>query len=135
MERIQKVRTFISRCRGVVMILILVCLLCLTPKAGQISYVVKATGYCPCEICCGKWADGETAMGDKADRGSIAIDPKANFDMGDIVYVEGYGFGIFNDVGSAIRGKNRVDLCFRTHQEALDWGVRYVVLWIVKKKS
>ena len=113
----------------------MICLLCLTLKAEQTFYFVKATGYCPCEICCGRWADGFTAMGDKAGRGCIAIDPKANFDMGDIVYVEGYGFGKFNDVGGAIKGKNRVDLCFRTHQEALDWGVRYVILWIVKKKS
>ena len=114
-------------------ILILILLLSVVPVAEQMFYIVKATGYCPCEICCGKWADGYTAMGNKADRGCIAIDPKANFHMGWIVYVEGYGFGKLNDVGGAIKGKNRVDLCFGTHQEALDWGVRYVVLWVIKK--
>ena len=114
-------------------ILILIFLLNVTPKAEPICMIVKATAYCPCEKCCGIHADGFTCMGDKAGRGCIAIDPRGNLDMGDIVYVEGYGFGKFNDVGGAIKGDNRVDLCFKTHQEALDWGVRYVTLWIIKK--
>ena len=114
-------------------ILILACLMSITLRAQPLWVIVKATGYCPCEICCGKFADGFTAMGDKAGRGCIAIDPKKNFHMGTTVYVEGYGFGVFNDVGGAIKGNNRIDLCFETHQEALDWGVRYVILWIIKE--
>lgn len=114
-------------------ILVIVFLLNVNPVAEQMFFMVKATGYCPCEICCGRHADGLTAMGDKAEKGCIAIDPKGNFNMGDRVLVAGYGYGVFNDTGSAIRGDNRVDLCFGTHQEALDWGVRYVALWKVYK--
>lgn len=116
-------------------VLIIISLLYLTLTAQPLFYIVKATAYCPCEICCGIHADGITAMGDKAERGSIAIDPKGNFHMGDTVYVQGYGFGVFNDTGSAIKGDNRIDVCFATHQQALDWGVRYVILWIVKFKE
>lgn len=116
-------------------ILILIFLLGTTPQAEQAFVIVKATGYCPCEKCCGIHADGFTCMGDKAGKGCIAIDPRGNFSMGDTAYVDGYGFGVFNDVGGAIKGDNRVDLCFGTHQEALDWGVRYVALWIVKYKK
>jgi len=116
-------------------ILILIFLLNVTPKAEPTWVIVKATGYYPGVECCYPFADGFTSMGDKAGKGCIAIDPKANFDMGDIVYVEGYGFGKFNDIGGAIKGANRIDLCFETYQEALDWGVRYVTLWIIKKKG
>lgn len=116
-------------------ILILILLLSVVPVAEQLFFIVKATGYCPCEKCCGRWADGFTAMGDKAGKGCIAIDPKGNFNMGDTVLVEGYGYGVFNDVGGAIKGNNRIDLCFETHQEALDWGVRYVALWRVIKEG
>jgi len=116
-------------------ILILISLLGITPQAEHLFVIVKATGYYPGEECCAPFADGFTSMGDKAGKGCIAIDPKANFNMGDIVYVEGYGFGKFNDTGGAIKGGNRIDLCFETYQEALDWGVKYVTLWIVKKKE
>ena len=116
-------------------ILIIISLLTAGLIAEQMFFIVKATGYCPCEICCGRHADGFTAMMDKAGKGCIAIDPKGNFNMGDTVLVEGYGYGVFNDTGSAIKGDNRVDLCFETHQEALDWGVRYVALWRVFNKE
>ena len=125
--------TLVCKCITVIGILALFFSLNVTPIAKQTFYFVKATGYCPCEICCGKWADGYTAMGDKAGRGCIATDPKGNLHIGWTVYVEGYGFGELNDVGGAIKGRNRIDLCFETHQEALDWGVKYVVLWVIKE--
>ncbi len=43
------------------------------------------------------------------------------------IYIPGYGWGIVEDKGSAIKGKNRLDLFFDSHAEALRWGRRTVV--------
>jgi 3D (Asp-Asp-Asp) domain-containing protein len=50
--------------------------------------------------------------------------------MGTRLYVEGYGEGIAADQGGAIKG-NRLDLCFSSHQEALDWGIKTVKVTIL----
>lgn len=43
------------------------------------------------------------------------------------IYIPGYGWGRVEDKGSAIKGQNRLDLYFHSHQEALQWGRRDVV--------
>lgn len=43
------------------------------------------------------------------------------------IYIPGYGWGRVEDKGSAIKGKNRLDLYFDSHQTALQWGRRTVV--------
>ena len=97
-------------------------------------FILKVTGYCPCEICCGKWANGLTYTGDKAGRGCVAIDPNAGIlRMGQRVYIEGYGYGVCNDIGGAIKGWE-ADVCFDTHQEALDWGVKLVKVYVMEVK-
>ncbi|MBP8819787.1 MAG: hypothetical protein KBG91_05085 [Syntrophomonadaceae bacterium] len=45
--------------------------------------------------------------------------------MGSRLYIEGYGDAIAADQGNAIKG-NRIDLCFSTHQQALNWGIKTV---------
>lgn len=90
---------------------------------------VVATAYCPCEICCGKNANGYTYTGVPAKRGVIAVDPRV-IPLGSRVYVDGYGFAVAGDIGSAIKG-NRIDVCFDTHQEALRWGVKKVKVYIL----
>jgi 3D (Asp-Asp-Asp) domain-containing protein len=37
--------------------------------------------------------------------------------------VDGYGYALAGDTGSAIKG-NRIDVMFSTHEEALAWGLR-----------
>ena len=87
-----------------------------------------ATGYCPCPICTGS-GNGITAIGLKAKRGIVAVDPSV-IPMGSRLYVSGYGEAIAGDVGGKIK-KNRIDLCFNTHQEALQWGKRWVTVEIL----
>lgn len=95
-------------------------------------FILKVTGYCPCEICCGEWANGLTYTGDKAGFGCVAIDPDAGIlKLGQKVYVKGYGYGVCNDIGGAIKGWE-ADVCFDTHQEALEWGVRLVKVYLVE---
>lgn len=90
---------------------------------------VVATAYCPCEVCCGPGADGYTYTGLPAKKGVIAVDPRV-IPLGTRVYVDGYGFAVAADIGSAIKG-NRIDVCFDTHQEALRWGVKRTKVYLL----
>ena len=134
MVNLQKARTFISVCRKTIAILTIFILLFFASHADSLFSYMRITAYCPCNICCGDWADGYTSTMAKAGKGSIAIDPNGIFQMGDVLYIEGYGFGVCNDTGSAIKG-NKIDLCYDTHEEALEWGVRYKVVWLVRRNK
>lgn len=93
------------------------------------AFEMSATGYCSCPICCGPYSDGYTHIGLPAKKGVIAVDPSV-IPLGTRVYVDGYGYAVAADTGSAIKG-NKVDLCFDTHQEALAWGVRRVKVYVL----
>ena len=94
---------------------------------------MTATAYCPCKICCGKWADGKTAIGYDAGRGNIAIDPRGPLSMGQRVYIEDYGYSICSDTGRAIKGW-RIDLGYNEgeHYKALEYGVKLVKVYVLK---
>ena len=96
-------------------------------------YKLTATAYYPGPECCYPHDDGLTALGHVAGKGSIAIDPKGPLKFGQRVYVEGYGEGICNDVGSAIKGW-KIDLCFDTYKEAVEWGVQLVKVYVLEVK-
>lgn len=109
----------------------------------QISYSsvvrVKATAYCPCRSCTGKDSSSpgynRTATGTQAKRdpngySTIAVDPRI-IPLGTKVYVEGYGFAVAEDTGGAIKG-NKIDVYFPSHSEALQWGVKYKNVYILK---
>lgn len=61
--------------------------------------------------------------------GTIAADTKY-YPFGTRMYVPGYGWGVVEDRGGAIKGKNRIDLYFDSHQEALQWGRQKVPVTI-----
>lgn len=83
----------------------------------------KVTAYCACAKCCGK-SDGITASGTKATQGrTIAVDPRY-YPYGTKIILNGKTY-VAEDCGGAIKG-NRIDLYFDSHQDALQWGVRYV---------
>jgi len=97
-------------------------------------YSVLATAYTPDERCCAPYADGDTATGYPAGYGSIAIDPNYGmFQYGNVLYVEGYGLGVADDCGSAIRGEH-IDVCFGLGelQRADNWGRKYVRVWKIE---
>ena len=64
------------------------------------------------------------------EKGSIAADTKY-YPFGTKMYVPGYGWGVVEDRGGAIKGPTRIDLYFESHQEALTWGRRKVMVKIV----
>jgi len=99
------------------------------------KFSVVATAYTPHEKSCWPYADGFTSTNYQAGYKSIAIDPEYGvFRYGDVLYVEGYGIGLANDSGSAIKG-NRIDVCFNLgdEQKALDWGKKKVIVWILSR--
>ena len=91
---------------------------------------VLSTAYCPCVKCCGPNAKGVTRLGLPATQGVIAVDPRV-IPLGTRVYVDGYGYALAADTGSAIKG-NRIDVCFATHEEALRWGMRNLKVYVIE---
>lgn len=71
-----------------------------------------------------------TSTGKIPVRGVAAVDPSV-IPMGTRVYVDGYGYAIAADRGSAIVG-NRIDLFFDTVSEARRWGRRNVRVYILE---
>lgn len=53
--------------------------------------------------------------------GTIAADTDY-YPFGTRMLVPGYGWGVVEDRGSAIKGPTRLDLYFRSHTRALEWG-------------
>ena len=113
-------------------IITIIILLSISPQAEEKYFLMVSTGYCPCKICCSPWNNGLTYTGDVAGKGSIAIDPEARIlKLGQKLYIEGYGYGVANDIGGAIKGWE-VDLCFDNHQEALEWGRKLVKVYLLE---
>ncbi len=99
----------------------------------------KLTAYCSCKKCCGKYAAnrpidkngneivyGSTGIRLKAGV-SIAVDPKV-IPYGTKVVINGHTY-VAQDTGGSIKGK-RIDVYFDNHQEALDFGVKKVEVFV-----
>lgn len=87
---------------------------------------VIATGYTPGDPGC----TGITYTGTKAARGTIAVDPSV-IPFGTKLYIPGYGYGVAADTGGAIKG-NKIDLCYDTRTEALNWGIKNITVYVVE---
>ncbi len=74
--------------------------------------------------------DYYTATGHRVKRGVVAVDPNV-IKLGTKLYIEGYGYAVAWDKGSAIKG-NIIDLYFETYKEAINWGRRRVKVFILK---
>ena len=91
---------------------------------------MNVSAYCTCAKCCGEFADGYTASGKLAEGLIIAAPPKYPF--GTIMDVPGYGVAVVEDRGGAIKG-NKLDILFPSHQAALNWGRKYLMVKVYKK--
>ena len=94
-----------------------------TIKAGESLGDVVTSGYCACEICCGKWAGGPTASGEypKADH-TIAVDADNPFvPMGTHVIMNGKEY-VVEDTGAFDQYGVQFDVFYDDHQEALNHG-------------
>lgn len=89
---------------------------------------MRVSAYCPCEKCCGKYADGITACGHKIRPGDAFVAADKRFSFGTEMIVPGYNNDKpikVLDRGGTIRG-NHLDVFFHTHEQALRWGVKYI---------
>ena len=107
-----------------------------TPKETKAVYMGDfiATAYCICYDCCGKTPEhpayGITASGTKATPGrTVAVDIN-KIPLGSTVIVNGNEYYVAEDTGKAIKG-NRVDICFSTHESAIQHGVRTVEVEVI----
>ena len=89
---------------------------------------MRVTAYCPCPKCCGQYSDGITACGHKIQPGDVFVAADKRYSFGTEMIISGYNNGQpvkVLDRGGAIKG-DRLDVFFASHQEALEWGVRYL---------
>ena len=91
--------------------------------------IMVATAYDPGPRSCGRYASGWTAIGMRAGKGVVAVDPSV-IPLGTRLYIEGYGPAVAGDVGRAIKGR-RIDLGYGTYREAIAWGRRTVRVYVL----
>jgi len=100
-----------------------------TEQSGQWQTVpMRVTAYCPCEKCCGKYSNSQTACGHKIRPGDAFVAADKEYSFGTEIIIPGYENAApvkVLDRGGAIRG-NRLDVFFSSHEEALKWGVKHL---------
>lgn len=98
---------------------------------------VLASGYCPCTTCCGHLSPGITKTGRSASKAGIAtqdsvIPTGSRVDIPLDSYYNRGRWILADDVGGAIKGR-RIDIRFKTHQEAKKFGKRWMVIRVWEK--
>lgn len=89
----------------------------------------------------GERYDGRTASGTKPvetgrrffvlpRKGTIAADTN-HYPFGTRMYVPGYGWGVVEDRGGAIKGPERIDVFMKRRKDALEWGRKRLVVKVV----
>lgn len=101
-------------------------------KRARVRKIIElqATAYYPGPEDTWPYASGTTASGLKAGYGVVAVDPRV-IRLKTPLYVEGYGYAIAADTGGGIKG-NKIDLCFDTYQEAVQFGRKNVKVYILR---
>ena len=84
----------------------------------------KVFGYCPCFKCNGRNFTGVTASGTKPQANHTIVAP-IHYRFGTKIVLDGYGTFYVEDRGDSSLKGNRLDRFFDTHQEVLNWGVKY----------
>lgn len=64
---------------------------------------------------------------------TVSVDPNV-FPLGTILYIEGYGYAIASDTGSAIKG-NEIDVYFDSSSECNAWGNKDVKVTVLGDSS
>ncbi|MCX6901705.1 MAG: 3D domain-containing protein [Verrucomicrobia bacterium] len=104
-----------------------------SPALAASTRWVRVTAYCPCRICCGPNACGLTATGRQAVGQIVAVDPR-RIPLGSMVHVNGR-WNRADDTGRDIKGANRLDLLFATHEEAKRFGWRWMPVTILTRRE
>jgi 3D (Asp-Asp-Asp) domain-containing protein len=107
----------------------------MTPSRPPRIIRMKVTAYCACPSCCGASADGITASGKPvtANGGCFVAADTSLLPFGTRVSVPFYHDGRavpVLDRGGTIKG-DCLDVFFPTHQEARQWGVKYLLVTVL----
>lgn len=54
--------------------------------------------------------------------------------LGSMVYVEGYGYALADDIGGAIQGRT-IDVAMDSYDEAIHWGRRDVTVYLISEPN
>ena len=86
----------------------------------------KLTSYCACPICCGVWSGGPTASGAMPIEGrTVAM---AGVPFGTKLIIDGFQYTV-EDRGTPY---GHVDIYKNSHQDALNFGVRYADVYLAE---
>ncbi|MFS0656652.1 ubiquitin-like domain-containing protein [Bacillus sp. 179-C3.3 HS] len=98
-------------------------------SSGREFYVTSTAYTAYCTGCSGRTSTGFNL---KANPGAkvIAVDPSV-IPLGSKVYVEGYGYAVASDTGSAIKG-NKIDVFVPNKSSAYQWGNKRVKIRVLK---
>lgn len=97
--------------------------------------MMEVTAYCACTHCCGPAAQGITASGKPVSYNNglfVAADTRL-LPFGTEIQIPGYANGEPVEVidrGGAIKG-NRLDVYFPSHQQAREWGRRWIAVTVL----
>ena len=96
------------------------------------DFWANISAYCPCERCCGKYADGITADGTRLGPNSKGCAADKRWPYGTLMEIPGYGNVPVFDRGGAIKG-NKLDVFFDSHEDALQWGRRQLLVTVTPR--
>lgn len=102
-----------------------------SPSVSGRGEIRTITAYCACVKCCGKHSDGVTASGAIAKQG-ITIAASRKIPFGTKIYIPGLGWRVVQD-RLAKKYDNRIDVYFRSHKEALEFGKKTLKVTIKYK--
>lgn len=100
----------------------------------------KITAYCTCPECCGIWSEQHesrintdyvqtTASGTTPSPYLTAAADWSVIKPGSEIWIPNVGFFIIEDKGAFIKG-NRVDILLETHEQAVNFGVQYIDVYL-----
>lgn len=71
------------------------------------------------------------ASGGRCVYGTVAVD-RFRYPYGTLFWIEGYGFAVANDCGSAIKG-DKLDLWMDSYKESCQWGRRHMTTYVLEE--
>ena len=107
----------------------------IAPKAKGRTVWMQVTAYCACKRCCGPTAHGLTASGRSVSYNGgqfVAADTRL-LPFNTKLIIPGYANDKPVEVidrGGAIKG-NHIDLFFPTHDQARQWGVKWIAITVL----
>lgn len=103
------------------------------PVENETVTICRITAYCPCEQCCGIYADGITYSGTEATEGRTVAADINIYPIGTTLLIGGEEYTV-EDIGGAVQGMT-IDVYFSSHEDALKYGVKYETVEIIEQEN